>query len=278
MATTNSFKSLAKKVSASVYNFIKNVINYIAPFFRGFWIFIFIATVVIASQVVLRFDPNVGVYINAGALATLIGLALWKEKTTMLATSAAIIPVANMISLSLPQTSIFSQTVIYYDVILVLALVYRFTFTLDEPLSITKLSLKGYVLLLPLMIFLGEALGGIGYIMLRHAYPFGHTSLPLVAGTVAVFALAEESLFRGLIQQRAGQVMSSKLAAILAAALFIATTIGHFSILAPIFAAILVTVLSITYYKKPNLVLSGTINLLTKLTYIGLMASFIFRS
>jgi hypothetical protein len=47
--------------------------------------------------------------------------------------------------------------------------------------------------------------------------------------------------------------------------------------LAPLFALISGIVLSFTYYKKQNLVLTATINAAMKLGYIGLIAGFIFR-
>ena len=123
----------------------------------------------------------------------------------------------------------------------------------------------------------GETLGVIGYVMLRHQYTFGTTPLPMVAATVVVFALAEETIFRGLIQQRAAQIMHPMLAAILSTMLFTFVSINTSTYLAPLFSLILGTVLAFTYYQKKNLVLTGTINVLAKLTYVGLMASFIFR-
>jgi membrane protease YdiL (CAAX protease family) len=167
--------------------------------------------------------------------------------------------------------------VVFYDVILVLGLIYRFMFTLDYPLKETRLSLKEYAFSLSLMAVAGEALGVIGYGMLRHHYVFGNTSLPLIAATVVVFALAEETLFRGLIQQRASRVMHPVLAALLSTMLFTFVSISTMTVLAPLFSLILGTVLAFTYAKRPNLVLTSTINILAKLTYIGLMASFIFR-
>lgn len=248
------------------------------PFFASFWIFALIVGVIVAAQWTLFGKASVGIYINAAAFAALVGLGLRVERARQLAISAAIIPVATMASLSLPQTTNFAQTVVFYDALLVLALVYRFMFTLDHPLDSIRLTVRGYLIALPLMMVIGQALGVIGYGLLRHQYTFEHTSLPLVAATTAVFAITEEVLLRGLIQQRASLVFHPALAAVLSTVLFVAMSFGHTgSYLVPLFALILGSVLSATYYFKQNLVLTITMNLTAKLVYIGLMAGFIFR-
>jgi len=270
-------KTSALKVSFNVTKSIRKSAVSLKPYFKDFWIFGVIAAVIVATQVTLAVTTIGGIYINAAAFLILVGLALWKERARTLAISATILPVANMISLALPQTTEFAQTVVFYDSILVLALIYRFMFVLDQPLQETRLGKLGYLTALPLMAIIGQVLGVIGYLMLRHHYAFDHTSLPLVAACVVVFALAEEIFFRGLIQQRGSTLFNPVLAAILSLILFVFSTIGHVSILSPIFALILGLVLVTTYFKKQNLILTFTINAVTKLAYIGLMAGFIFR-
>jgi membrane protease YdiL (CAAX protease family) len=240
--------------------------------FKNFWAFLIIIILVIGAQVTLFEKPVVGVYINAFAFTGLIGLALW------LAISAAILPVAMMITLSLPETSTFAQSVVFYCAILLMGLIYRFMFTLDEPVSNSKLKLGGYILALPLSLVIGQALGAAGYGLLRHQYTFGHTALPLVAVASVVFAISEEVLFRGLIQQRAAKVLHPGLAAVLSAVLYAGFTFGHAgSYLAPLFGLIMGITLAITYYRKNNLILTIAINAASKLAYVGLMASFVFR-
>lgn len=257
--------------------FVKVTSEWFMSHTANFWIMLYIAVVIIAAQVTLAIKPIAGVYVNAGAFAALIGLGLWKERARMLTISASILPVSNMISLSLPQTSVFAQTTVFYDSLLLLALVYRFIFTLDEPVQTSRLSLKGYGRLLPIASVIGEVFGVIGYILLRHHYTFGHTALPLVAASAVVFAIAEETFFRGLIQQRASQFMSPVLAILLSVSFYVFTSIDHITILVPLFALASGLVLSYVYYKKQNLLLTITLNAATKLVYIGLMAGFIFR-
>jgi membrane protease YdiL (CAAX protease family) len=265
------------KVAVIVWKFIKRVAQKSGPFWKSTWVMFTIVLLIAVAQLTLLWRPIVGVYFNAAALAILVGMALWRENIRQLAIATAIIPVSTMVVLSLPQTTTFAQMVVFYDVILVLGLIYRFMFTIDYPVKNTRLSLKEYAFSLSLMAVAGEALGVLSYVMLRHHYVFGNTSLPLVAATVAVFAFAEETLFRGLIQQRAAQAMHPALAAILSTMLFTLVSINTMTVIAPLFSLILGAVLAFAYSKKQNLVLTGTINVLAKLTYIGLMASFVFR-
>jgi membrane protease YdiL (CAAX protease family) len=269
--------SAVSKVAVIIRTFLKGIAQKSGPFWKSTWVMFTIILLIAVAQLTLLWRPIVGVYFNAAVLAILVGLALWRERIRQLAIAAAIIPISTMVVLSLPQTTTFAQMVVFYDVILVLGLIYRFMFTLDYPVQNTRLSLKEYAFSLSLMAVAGEALGVLSYGMLRHHYVFGSTPLPMVAATVAVFAFAEETLFRGLIQQRAARVMHPALAAILSTMLFTLVSINTMTVIAPLFSLILGAVLAFTYSKKQNLVVTGTINVLAKLTYIGLMASFVFR-
>lgn len=230
-----------------------------------------------AAQLSLRWRPAVGVYVNAGVFAAFCGLALWREQFRKLAISLAILPVAMMITLSLPQANNFAEAVVFYDALLLLALVYRFWFTIDEPVQSTALAARGYGLTLPLMVVVGQALGGVGYLLLRMHYMYLPVSLPLVAAASVVFAIAEEMLFRGLIQQRAAKVMHPALAAVLSAVAYALFTIDHSTSLGPLFGLLMGAVLSFIYFKKQNLLLTITVNAMSKLAYIALLATFVLR-
>jgi membrane protease YdiL (CAAX protease family) len=251
---------------------------HIRPLLRSIWLAIIILVLVLSSQLSLYEKPILGVYITAFAFACLVAIALASESARKLAISAAILPIATMINLSLPQTSLFAQLVVYYDGLLVLGLVYRFMFTLDEPVKNTRLGIKGYIFALPLMIIIGQLLGTIGFLFLKHQYAFHKTSLPLVAVATAVFAISEEVVFQGLIQHTASKVLHPITAAVMTAALYTSLSFGHHgSYLTPLFALIMGIVLAATYYKKPNLILAIGVNITAKLAYIGLLAGFVFR-
>jgi membrane protease YdiL (CAAX protease family) len=253
------------------------LINKLRPYFKNFWVFLYIIAFIASSQLVLKNHAQVGSYLNGLAIAALLGLSVFYERARNLALSAAILPVATLISLSLPNISSFAQTVVFYDSILVLGLIYRYLFILDSTQENSRVKLRNYAIFIPLMAVVGQLLGLIGYTLLRHHYPFHGISLPFVAVSVTVFAFTEETFFRGLIQNKGRQVIHPIFAAILTVALFVLATIDHSTLLAPVFALILGSVLSITYYFRQNLVLTGTINLATKLAYVGLVAAFVFR-
>ncbi len=244
------------------------------PLFKNFWLFALILTLMAATQVALFLQPVVGTYVNAATFALLFSLALWNKKLLPLCLAAAILPVVNMVSLALPRTTAFTQTIVFYAGIFTLGLIYRLAFTLDFPAKNTKLTVRGYIVYLASMFVAGEALGAIGYGMLRHQFGFGHISLIFIAPTVVFFAIAEETLFRGLIQQRAMQVLHPGVAAVLSALLFAVFTFGHTgSWLAPLFGLILGTALAVTYAIKQNLILTITMNATSKLVYIGILAA-----
>ena len=270
-------KALVTASKSKTRGFVQKTSRSLQPFRRNSGFALVIILAIGLTQLSLLWRPMVGIYVNAAALAILVGLGLWRESIRQLAISTAILPVATMLVLSLPETTTFARTTVFYSTILLLGLIYRFAFTADYPLQNTRLKLRGYALVLPLMVVAGQLLGVIGYGMLRHQYIFDHTSLPLVAAAAVVFAIAEETLFRGLIQQRAAQAMHPIVAAILSTMLFTFMSIDNTTVLAPLFALILGTVLAFTYYKKQNLVLTITINATAKLAYVGLMAAFIFR-
>lgn len=237
-----------------------------------------ISQALLVVQISLFINPTLGIYLNAIVFALLVRIAITHDLVRKLAISLAILPVANMISLSLPQTTLFARAVIFYDAILMLGLVYRYMFTLNDPVKSTQITRRGYLTVLPAMIVLGQLFGGLGYLMLRHQYTFGHTSLPLVAATSVIFAISEEVVFRGLIQRSASRVFHPIMAAGFTTVLYTAFSFGHRgSYLAPVFALLMGASLSIIYYKKQNLVLTMCVNAVSKLVYIALMATFVFH-
>ena len=262
------------KAKVSLSSFVKSM----KPLPLNVWLFFAISLAMPLVQISLYSYATFGIYINAIVFALLIRLAIWKDKIRELAISVAILPVATMISLSLPQTNSFAKSVVFYDAILILGLIYRFMFTLDQPVKSSRLTVRGYLTLLPIMVVTGQVLGAIGYLMLRHHYSFVHFSLPLVAATSVVFAVSEEVIFRGLIQQRAARIMHPAAAAALSTVLYTAFSFGHNgSYLSPLFGLMAGTVLSVIYLKKQNLVLTICVNAISKLVYIGLLATFILR-
>jgi membrane protease YdiL (CAAX protease family) len=230
-----------------------------------------------APQILLAHQTILGTYATTAAFVALVALSVVKKKWRTIAISTAILPLSLIIGLSLPRLSNFDRTLVFYSAILLLSLVYRYLFSLEESLKKTALTLKGYIKLLPYMFFAGQILGVIGYGLLQRNYSFAHESLPLVAGCAVLFAITEEMFFRGLIQQQAAKVFHPSIAVVLSALFSGLIVYGQTTLWASVFGLLLGVVLAITYYKKQNLILTITINASTKLAYIAVLATFVFR-
>ena len=231
----------------------------------------------VGTQLTLIYDNNLGIYFNILTLLVLILVALFRDNLRQLAISLAILPVVQIVCSTILTKTTFRTASIFYGLLLLLALTYRYMFTLDEPVEATQLKVKGHAFGIPLMLVLGESLGAIGYGFLRHHYPYLHVSLPLLALASVVFAFAEEMFLRGLVQQQAARVVHPILAAVITCLLYVSLEISHATPLTVGPAIAMGVVLSAVYHIKHNLLLSTTINAAAKLTYIGLVATFILR-
>lgn len=241
---------------------------------RSTLLFATIAVAIVATQCSLLWAPLAGIYVNTGAFLGLAIIALLSERARALAISAAVLPVAIMVSLSLPQPGLVAQTVVFYDALLVLTLIYRFIFTLDMPIARTRMGWKGYRAMLPAVLILSQLVAAGNFIALQHHNIFDGISLPLVALCSVVFAFAEEMFFRGLLQQRAARVCNPKVAAVLSTILYGVMTFDKTSFVSPIIALSVGGILSALYYKKENLVITFLVNALGKLAALGLLAVF----
>lgn len=246
------------------------------PLRKNVWVALYVLAALAASQSVLLMKPLLGVYVTAVVLVALLALSLKSEPARKLAIASAVLPTTMLVAISLPQTDAFARSAVFYDSLLLFALLYGYTFTISEPRSALSLG-KKYIVFVPLMIVSGQALGALGFGMLRHTYPYHGISLYLVASTAVVFAIAEELLFRGLIQQQAAKVMHPVVAAIVATLAYAIVFISHGSFLPALFALVSGAVLSGVYYFKPNLILTTTLNAVMKVTYIGLLATFVLH-
>ncbi|HUA13302.1 MAG TPA: CPBP family intramembrane glutamic endopeptidase [Candidatus Sulfotelmatobacter sp.] len=255
----------------------KQLVKTLREWGLNYRIWLVVVGLIVAAEATLFWASRVGIYINALALAGLAALAVISDKSRKVAISASIIPVANMVVASVMPKSIIGSTVILYSVILLLSLIYRYMFTLEYPELKTALKLKGYGYGLPIMIVTGEVVGAIAYLFLRHHYPFVGYSWPLIALAAVAFAFTEEMLLRGLIQQQGEIIFRPAMAAIATTILYVFLTLNHSTWLTFPVALIMGGVLSFTYYKRKNIILTFTINATAKLIYIGLVVSFVLK-
>lgn len=248
----------------------------VLPNLKNSWVAPCVLLAIAAPQVGLLWRPLLGVYATAASLVLLLALALQVEKLRKLALSAAIVPTAMLVLLTLPQQDAFARSAEFYDVILLLALVYGRMFAMGKSRSMLSLK-KKYLILLPLMVVIGQVLGAAGFGMLRGQYPYQGTPLALVASTAVIFAIAEELLFRGLIQEYARKVVHPVTAAVITSLAYAVMFAVHGSIMPFGYAVLAGVVLCGIYYFKQNLLLTMTANIAMKLSFIGLMATFVLR-
>lgn len=228
-------------------------------------------------SILLTLNPMAGAYGTVAALVLLLVIALKDDKCRKLALAASILPLALMAMAVYPYNSdSFSRSWVEYDVMLLLAIVYSYLFR-EKLAKKHQLKLKQLPQVVPMMVIIGEVLGVVGYWLLKNHYDFKGASLPLVALVVIVFAITEELLFRGLIQRQAMKLTNKKFAVAMTVAVYGAASIGTNSMLPVLFGVVSALVLSTIYSMKQNLVLTSTANIAMKLTYVGLIASFVLR-
>jgi membrane protease YdiL (CAAX protease family) len=261
---------MAKRAQHPYRSFMREVL---AP---RFWLFYYIAAAIASSQIAFRINATVGVYATFAALVICLVLAIRYQFARTLAISVAIIPLASIIAMCIPQTSAFGQAVVFYDAILILALVYRFMFTLTEPRHTdTSLRPSEYVKALPTLLILGQLIGGSAYLLLSQGhYDYAGTAFGIVVGAAILFAIAEEMLFRGLVQSQGRTVFHPVMGAILSTTLGVVLSIGQGVWQASLVALISGAVLAAVYHRKPNLLLTIVLNASAKIVYVLLLANF----
>ena len=241
------------------------------------WIVAGYIALLVADQLTLAYVERFGLVFNIVVLFVLVAGALLSENLRKLSVSLAILPVAYMATSSFTTHNAFQKAAVFYGLLLVLTLVYRYLFTLEDDVERSRLKLRGHAFGLPLMLIMGEVAGVVGYAFLRHQYPYGHISLPLVAIASIVFAITEEMLLRGLVQKEAEKVVTPSAAVGLASVLYAALAFNSQTLLSIGPAIVMGVVLALVYKFKQNLLLSIAINAAAKLTYIGLIATFVLR-
>lgn len=238
--------------------------------------FAVVAGAVSVPQLLLSWRPMVGAIADFAAVALLLGMGLFSERGRKLAIAVTILPLASIVTLLLPPGPRLATVTVYYAAILLLALVYRSMFAADMPEGSLK-SLRSTKWFLFVATVLGGVLGAVGFLMLSHYFDFPGAPWAMVIAGAVVFAVAEELLFQGLIQQLATGVMHPGLAAVLATLAYACASLGRQTILTVFFALIAGSVLAGLYLRRPSLVAVITTNALMKLMYFGLLAATIMH-
>jgi membrane protease YdiL (CAAX protease family) len=238
---------------------------------------VIVAMAVIGSQATLIWVPRVGLFVDVACFVLLTTLALMRSAARPFLISLAVLPVTNIVSSSVITHNFLARTTIFYVTLLLLAELYRYTFSLDAPVTSTRLTWRGYAFALPLMVVTGQAIGLIGYAFLRNRYEFSGVSLSIMIPLSILFALCEEIFIRGLVQQQAAKLFHPGVVVLLTSLLYVFMSTSRATMLTLGPSIFLGLALAITYSKKQNLLLTTAMNAASKLTYIGLVATFIHK-
>lgn len=230
---------------------------------------------IVGAQSALLADQTVGIYAVVLSIAILTVLAIAKAhyRTTMIA--AAVLQIATLLILCLPQKDYFTQTVIFYAVILILSLIYRYLFTLDVPRSKTAIGLPlFYLVLLPCMLVTGQIFGVWQYLALHTHFPFHDVPLALMATAYIFFGVVEEIYFRGLLQATSIREMGSAQSVILSTVLFSVSFLNSATLWGPAIGLAMGLSLSLMYVFRRNLVLTIVANASAKILFLWLVVAF----
>lgn len=238
------------------------------------WVLGGVAAAIALYQALFLLHPFAGLYGTVTTLVALAVLGITVERYRGLAIAASLLPLATMVTLSLPQDSALAQSGVFYAVLLLLGLTYRYLYAHDEPNS-DKLGWRAYARGIPLMVVYGQLLAGAAYALLRHDYPYEASTLGWVAVCAVVFAFAEEVVFRGFIQERASRLLHPAGAAVFAAVVYAAMSISLGSWAALAFGLVAGSLLSAAYYATRSVLLTTVLNATAKLMFLGLLATYV---
>ncbi len=249
-------------------------------FGRNLWLWVWLAVAIGAAQILLFVNPAFGVYVNAAALLSMLWVAIRNERARQLTIAASIIPLMMLVGMSLPAESVFERSVTVAVVGLLIGLVYQFLFTIDYPREGTRMHMTkyGYALGIPFAFVIGQIIGLVALALLGHQYEFKGVPVALVMMGMVIIAISEEVIFRGLIQQRAMILFHPLMGALLSALLSALLTLGHgFGASGVVIGVLIGLATSFLYYKQQNIILTITLNVAAKLTYVGLVVAFVLH-
>lgn len=235
-------------------------------------LFLLIALTGSLPQLLLWQWPFGAAYAIALSVLTLFVLAYRVPSVRKTAVSVAIIPAALMVGLAMYRTESFEQSLALYDALLALAMAYRliFGFAYRAPAE-KRWSWRQYGQWLPFFVVGGMGLALIGYYVLRGTQPLTGVPLTVAAPGLALFAITEELLFRGIIQRSAMRELPANWAVLIPVLCYTTLTLPQGSVAVTLFAFLASTVLSVSYRFVPNLLCTTAMNLSMKLLFLALI-------
>lgn len=238
--------------------------------------FVFIGILLLAAipPLLLHLNPVAGVYSIFFALILLFLLAYNDQASRKTAISLAVVPCALMVSVVLSPATVFEQSLLLYDTLLVLAVSYRLLFGFGGPAIARTRTWQTYWLQFPACVIVGQLLGGAGYLLLKHHNQYSGVALNVLIPGAILFAITEEVVFRGVIERSAATEFSRWWAILVPVAAYTALAALQGNLFITAFAALSSLTLSAIYAVQPDLLLTTTTNITMKLLFIGFLSFF----
>jgi membrane protease YdiL (CAAX protease family) len=230
-----------------------------------------ILAVIIIGQFLLFTMPQTGVYYNQGALTLLLVIGLLSERVRQLALTVAILPIINAGVILFNQQQAIAQTVVLYELLLVLTLVYRHQIAPAKPHRVDRTIRLRYRTLVPLLLATALLLGLLEALLFGFGYTLTSDLVAPFIGLIVLAAIAEEVYFRGLLQSVAQKVVHPVAAILMTAGVYAIYGSHITEIWFVAFSVLSSCIISTVYYYKHNLPLSIALNLTIKLTIIGIV-------
>jgi membrane protease YdiL (CAAX protease family) len=220
-------------------------------------LFLILGAFFVAEITLIKYNIEIGLVLYSVFLAFLVLSLIFRKfrlevKEALFITG--IIPLMRLLGALLPleKLSFLSRIVGVYSILIIV------TFIIFKNLNLKKISSKDYIGFLPLAIILGLVFGWIEFQILRPAPVFGSLNILTVLlglGIMGLTGLAEEFIFRGLMQNHFLRIFNIATTILLTNLIFVFMHLIWLNYLELIFVFAVGSLCGIIYYHTKNLVL-----------------------
>lgn len=226
-------------------------------------IIISIILLLLISQTLFLVNPVIGTITNIFIVTYLLILTVISGDKRSLLAPVIILYMGIYAGLVLPFDDIFIKTVVIYEIMFGMGILYRYYFSKDNRSPIKRIS---FLFSLPVVILMGIFLGIIQHLFFSSGYNFGLVALEKLVLVAPFLAYTEELVFRRLLQFEAGKITHPVFACLFSATVYTLMYVRPETVnLSFVFAVNVV--LGIIWMLSENIYLSTLANALTKITF-----------
>jgi membrane protease YdiL (CAAX protease family) len=229
---------------------------------------VIITLAIIVPIILAAWLPAVSLYTYLLAVIALVWIGLVEQSARDIAVVLLVIPLTNILIISLPPALPLGRSAVMYGVVGCLAVVYSWLFRSHPTPAGVELTSRQQANVYSRMVIIGGIAGIIIYLAHGYRLPTG-MSLLMVTLLAPLAALAEELFFRNLLQRRATAVMRDQWAMLLAALVYTAMLADFHSIIQSSLALFVGLALALAYYVHRTVLFTFVLNTAIKLSVIG---------